>query len=111
LFDVNNIYVGARNHGFDPLVYLRAVPAQRVQEIHLAGHTVKHYEDGEILVDTHNARVCDDVWALYRATLAHLGATPTLIEWDSELPALAVLVEEAAIATHFMEHVNDAVAA
>lgn len=111
LLDVNNIYVNARNHGFDPLVYLRAVPAARVREIHLAGHTVKRYDDGEILIDTHSARVCDDVWTLYRAAIAHLGVRPTLIEWDSELPALSVLLDEARIAQHFMEHAHDGVAA
>jgi hypothetical protein len=111
LFDVNNIYVSARNHGFDPLVYLRAMPAARVREIHLAGHMVKHYDDGEILIDTHNARVCDDVWALYRAAIEHLGARPTLIEWDSDLPALPVLVEEAHLAQDILEHVHDSVAA
>lgn len=111
LFDVNNVYVSARNHGFDPLVYLRAMPAARVQEIHLAGHTVKRYDGGEILIDTHNARVCDDVWALYRATIGHLGARPTLIEWDSDLPALPVLVEEADTAARFLEQTRDCVAA
>jgi hypothetical protein len=111
LLDVNNIYVSARNHRFDPLVYLRAMPAARVQEIHLAGHTVKRYDDGEILIDTHNARVCDEVWALYRAAIAALGPRPTLIEWDSELPALPVLVDEADIAQAIMEHPRDSVAA
>jgi hypothetical protein len=103
--------VSARNHGFDPLAYLHAMPAARIHEIHLAGHTVKHFDDGDILIDTHNARVCDDVWALYRATVAYLGARPTLIEWDSELPALSVLVDEANIAARYMEHANDTVAA
>ncbi|TAM44535.1 MAG: DUF692 domain-containing protein [Gammaproteobacteria bacterium] len=111
LLDVNNVYVSACNHGFDPRVYLRAIPADRVQEIHLAGHTVKHHEDGDILIDTHNTRVCDVVWELYRETVARLGLRPTLIEWDSDLPALAVLVEEAAMADRILERVHDADAA
>lgn len=111
LLDVNNIYVNGRNHGFDPLVYVHAVPAARVREIHLAGHTVKRYDDGEILIDTHSARVCDEVWTLYRAVIAYLGARPTLIEWDSELPALSGLLEEARIAQRFIEHARDDVAA
>jgi uncharacterized protein len=111
LFDVNNVYVSACNHRFDALTYLRGIPAARVREIHLAGHTVKQHEDGEILIDTHNARVSEAVWALYRASVAHLGARPTLIEWDSELPTLDVLVDEASIATRYLEQVNDTVAA
>jgi uncharacterized protein (UPF0276 family) len=111
LLDVNNIYVSARNHGFDPLEFVRAMPANNVREIHLAGHAVKKHDDGEILIDTHNARVSDGVWALYNATVGHLGARPTLIEWDSDLPALSVLMEEAAMADRFMERARDTVAA
>ncbi len=95
LLDVNNVYVSATNHGFDAHAYLRAIPAARVREIHLAGHTINRYDDGEILIDTHNARVCDAVWSLYRDALELLGPVPTLIEWDTDLPALAVLLDEA----------------
>ena len=95
LLDVNNIYVSASNHGFDAQAYLRAIPPARVREIHLAGHTVNRYPEGDILIDTHNARVCDAVWALYRDALAHVGPVPTLIEWDTDLPALSVLLDEA----------------
>ena len=80
---------------FDAQAYLRAIPPARVREIHLAGHTVNRYPEGEILIDTHNARVCDAVWALYRDALAHVGPVPTLIEWDTDLPALSVLLDEA----------------
>ncbi len=111
LLDVNNVYVSACNHGFDPRVYLRAVPAERVREIHLAGHTVKHHEDGDILVDTHNTRVCDAVWTLCCETVARLGPRPTLIEWDSDLPALSILVEEAVIADRILEGAHDAAVA
>lgn len=110
LLDVNNVYVSARNHGFEPIDYLFAIPAERVGEIHLAGHTVKRYDDGVILIDTHNARVSDAVWALYRMTISAIGARPTLIEWDSDLPALDVLVEEAATAQRIMEQTLDAAA-
>lgn len=95
LLDVNNIYVSSRNHGFDPRLYLAAVPRERVREIHLAGHSVREFPEGQFLIDTHNAPVCEDVWALYRETIELLGDRPTLIEWDSELPALSVLVGEA----------------
>ena len=111
LLDVNNVYVSARNHDSNPLAYLEAIPAERVQEIHLAGHTVKRYDDREILIDTHNAPVCDEVWSLYRAAISLLGPRPTLIEWDSDLPDLSVLVDEADIAEHHMEHARDTVAA
>lgn len=103
LLDVNNIYVSACNHGFDPSVYLRAIPRHVVQEIHLAGFTVKRFEDGEILIDTHNQPVCPAVWALYRQAIQYLGPIPTLIEWDSDLPELAVLVDEARQADAIME--------
>lgn len=95
LLDVNNVYVSAMNHGFDARRYLEAIPPEAVREIHLAGHTINRHADGEIFIDTHNAPVCEAVWELYRHTLAHLGPRPTLIEWDSDLPALGTLVDEA----------------
>jgi uncharacterized protein (UPF0276 family) len=95
LVDVNNIYVSARNHGFDAERYLAALPPSRVRELHLAGHTVNRHGSREILIDTHSAPVCDDVWRLYEHALALYGPTPTLIEWDSEIPALDVLIAEA----------------
>lgn len=95
LLDVNNVYVSSRNHAFDPFDYLHAIPRGRVHEMHLAGHTVKQQPEGEILIDTHNAPVCEDVWALYGEALRRFGRLPTLIEWDSDLPELGVLVGEA----------------
>jgi len=95
LLDVNNVYVSAQNHGFDADAYIAAIPVALVQEIHLAGHTVVSDEDGELLVDTHNAPVADPVWDLYRRTIARTGLLPTLIEWDSQLPALDRLIAEA----------------
>lgn len=94
LLDVNNIYVSAVNHGFPAGDYLRAIPAELVGEIHLAGHTVTD----DILIDTHSAPVTDAVWALYRDALRLLGPVPTLIEWDAELPTLDRLLAEAATA-------------
>ncbi len=110
LLDVNNVYVSACNHGFDARRYLRAIPAERVKEIHLAGHTRKRYADGEILIDTHNAPVAEAVWALYEDAVVLYGARPTLIEWDTDLPPLAVLLDEAARARRYLE-ARDAVAA
>jgi uncharacterized protein (UPF0276 family) len=99
LFDVNNVYVNAVNHGFDPLDYLAAIPAEAVAEIHLAGFDAR----GACLIDTHGARVAPPVWDLYRATIARFGPRPTLIEWDTDIPALEVLLDEAAHARQIME--------
>lgn len=99
LLDVNNVHVSAMNHGFDAAAYVEAIPAAAVREIHLAGFD----RAGELLVDTHGTRVAAPVWALYRRALARFGPRPTLIEWDTDLPELDVLLDEAAIADRFME--------
>jgi uncharacterized protein len=91
LLDVNNIWVNACNHGFDALRYLEAIDPRTVGEIHLAGFE----RIGGRLVDTHGTRVSDDVWALYRAAIARFGERPTLVEWDTDIPALDVLLDEA----------------
>ena len=96
LCDVNNIYVSARNHGWDALTYLAALPPALVGEIHLAGHSVRRLADGRTLrLDDHASRVSDDVWALYLQALARFGPVPTLIEWDHDVPSLDVLLDEA----------------
>lgn len=95
LLDINNIYVNAMNHNFDPLQFLNAVPVERVDEIHLAGHTVKTFEEGELRIDTHDQLVCDAVWSLYGSATSRFVGVPALVEWDSNLPALSVLLEEA----------------
>src|SRR5438105_2934732 len=77
LLDINNVYVSARNHGFDPLAYLAGVPADRVAQFHLAGHQ----EKGGHLLDTHDAPVSDAVWDLYRAAVRRFGRVPALVEW------------------------------
>jgi uncharacterized protein (UPF0276 family) len=95
LLDVNNVYVSARNHGFDADTFIAAIPVALIQEIHLAGHTVVSDEDGVLLIDTHDAPVTDQVWDLYARTIARTGPLPTLIEWDSQLPTLERLIAEA----------------
>jgi uncharacterized protein (UPF0276 family) len=92
LLDVNNVYVSARNHGFDPRRYVDAMPADHVAQIHLAGHT----DHGTHLLDTHDAHVADAVWDLYRHTIARLGPISTLVEWDGDVPPLEVVEDEAA---------------
>ncbi|HEX5689811.1 MAG TPA: DUF692 domain-containing protein [Roseiflexaceae bacterium] len=104
LLDVNNIYVSARNHGFDPYRFIAKIPASQVQEIHLAGHTVNRDGERSILIDTHSDHVCDAVWRLYDFAVEHCGPTPTLIEWDTDIPALDVLVNEAALADAHLEN-------
>ena len=90
LLDVNNIYVSSVNHEFDALAYLRAIPAERVQQIHLAGHE----NHGDYLIDTHDHPVPDPVWDLYVAALRHCGPVSTMIERDDNIPPLAELVGE-----------------
>lgn len=111
LLDVNNVYVSARNHGLDPHDYLRAVRPSDVEEIHLAGFTSKRFDDGEILIDTHSRPVHPEVWALYREALATLGPIPTLIEWDTDLPPLQTLIDEAERAERMLEEARHADAA
>jgi uncharacterized protein (UPF0276 family) len=91
LLDVNNVWVNARNHGFDPYAWVDAVPLDRVGEIHLGGHRV---DDGTV-IDSHDRAVADPVWDLYRHAVRRAGrAIPTLIEWDESLPALEVVLGE-----------------
>ena len=94
LLDVNNIYVSAVNHGFDPLEYLRGMPQERVRQFHLAGHSDM---DGH-LIDTHDHPIVAPVWALYREAVAHFGPVPTMIERDDNIPELGELVAELDVA-------------
>jgi uncharacterized protein len=96
LFDVNNVYVSAFNHGFDAHAFVRSVPHERIFQIHLAGHT----NLGTHIIDTHNGAVIDPVLDLYRQTIALAGPVSTLIEWDDDIPALPVLLAEAERARH-----------
>ena len=96
LLDVNNIFVSASNHGFDALAYLAGVPAHRVRQVHLAGHS-----KGEaLLIDTHDQPVCASVWDLYAHLIGRLGPVATMIERDDAIPPLDELLDELAIARH-----------
>lgn len=107
LCDVNNIYVSACNHGWDPSIYMAALPAAAVGEIHLAGHSVRELDGGKTLrIDDHSARVAPEVWLLYREALSRFGAVPTLIEWDTDVPALDVLLDEASRASALLDPVR-----
>lgn len=94
LLDVNNIYVSSRNVGFDPWAYLAGVPADRVRQIHLAGHS----QGRELLIDTHDTPVPDPVWALYEEAVQGLGDVAVMIERDDDIPPLEVLLAELDIA-------------
>jgi uncharacterized protein (UPF0276 family) len=99
LLDVNNVYVSSVNHGFDPLVYLDALPTHRIQQIHLAGHSV---QEG-CIIDTHDREVSDPVWALYAEALRRFGPVATMIERDDNIPPLAELTAELRRARAFAE--------
>lgn len=90
LLDVNNIYVSARNHGFDPEDYLAGLPTDRIQQIHLAGHS----DMGDYVIDTHDADVCDAVWDLYASAIRRFGSVATMIERDDAIPPLADVLDE-----------------
>ena len=96
LLDVNNVYVSATNHGFDPFAYLAAFPLQYVGEIHLAGYADATDDDGApLLIDAHNTPVRAVVWDLYEDAIRRLGPAPTLVEWDNDVPAWPILSGEA----------------
>jgi uncharacterized protein (UPF0276 family) len=96
LLDVNNVFVSATNQGFDPELYLADFPLEAVGEIHLAGYAEDADDAGlPLLIDAHNSPVRDAVWSLYAATIRRLGATPTLVEWDNDLPDWSTLLGEA----------------
>jgi uncharacterized protein (UPF0276 family) len=103
LLDVNNVYVSARNHGFDAGAYLADFPLGRVEEIHLAGHSETQDEDGVLLIDAHGSPVIADVLGLYEQVIARAGAVPTLVEWDNDVPAWPELRAEAASARKRLE--------
>ena len=90
LLDVNNVYVSGTNQGFDPDAFLRGISADRVRQIHLAGHS----QGENLLIDTHDAPVCDEVWQLYRRACEHFGHAATMIERDAAIPPLDELLAE-----------------
>jgi uncharacterized protein (UPF0276 family) len=104
LLDINNLYVNATNFGFDPIERLAEVDAASVVQMHLAGHTVVD----DCLIDTHGSLVSDAVWSLYAEACRRFGPKPTLIEWDTDLPALDVLLAEAARACAIAGNASEA---
>jgi uncharacterized protein (UPF0276 family) len=101
LLDVNNVYVNAKNHGKNPSSALRALPLERARQIHLAGHC----DEGDVLIDHHGAPVCDEVWSLYEEALRLTGPLPTLLEWDTNVPPLDRLLDEADKAQAILDRV------
>lgn len=106
LCDVNNIAVSAANHGFSTDQYLQSLPRDCVGEIHVAGHSVREIGGGRTLrIDDHASRVGAEVWDLLEQAIALFGAVPTLVEWDNDIPPLAVLLNEAEQAQHRIDAV------
>lgn len=99
LLDVNNVYVSSINHGFDAKAFIDGIPAERVQQIHLAGHE----DHGEYIIDTHDADISPAVWDLYAYTLQRVGQVSTMIERDGNLPPLEQLVQELALARRYSQ--------
>lgn len=95
LFDVNNLYVSAHNVGLDPADYFATMPVSAICEFHVAGHAIKMMGGDIVLIDDHGSRVSDDVWALFVEAIRRFGYRPTLVEWDTDLPTLDVLLGEA----------------
>lgn len=102
LLDINNIYVSAINHEFDPLDYLLAIPPQHVQQFHLAGHS----DYGDYIIDTHDMPVCEAVWSLYGQAVEHFGEITFMIERDDNIPPLAELLDELQLARNIAAHVK-----
>jgi uncharacterized protein (UPF0276 family) len=102
LLDVNNIYVSSRNHGFDPLSYVNHIPAHRVAQFHIAGHS--KYQ--KYILDTHDHPVIDPVWRLYQRALSRTGRTATLLEWDARIPSFDEVHREALKANRFIENLH-----
>ena len=94
ILDVNNVFVSASNHDFDALAFLDGIPADRVRQIHLAGHS----QGQELLIDTHDSPVCESVWDLYAKAMSLVGPVATMIERDDDIPPLAELLEELSMA-------------
>jgi uncharacterized protein (UPF0276 family) len=99
LLDVNNVHVNATNHGFEAGAYIDAIVPELVGEMHLAGFE----RDGALLIDTHAARIAPAVWELYQRAADRIGARPTVVEWDADIPALDVLLDEASKARAILE--------
>src|ERR1700691_3605738 len=98
LLDVNNIYVSSQNHGFDPFTYVNSVPAERVAQIHIAGHSKYR----KYILDTHDHPVIDPVWKLYSRAIGRAGLTATLLEWDDNIPSFDEVRDEALKANRYL---------
>jgi len=103
LCDVNNVYVTTHNFELDPIAYLDALPPAAVGEIHLAGHARNDADGRAILIDDHGSAVAAPVWELYAHALRRFGRVPTLVEWDTDIPTLAVLLAEARTADRLLD--------
>ena len=103
LLDVNNIYVSSVNHEFEPMTYVNAIPAERVAQIHIAGHS--RYE--KYILDTHDHPVIDPVWQLYARAIERCGPTPTLLEWDDQIPAFDEVHYEAKKAERYLAQARE----
>ena len=106
LLDINNIYVSCFNNQNDPLAYINQFPVQHVKEIHLAGHTLKQFENKPIRIDDHGSEVCAEVWHLYSKVLEKTGPVPTQIEWDNNIPKLETWLQQAQQANKQLEQCN-----
>jgi hypothetical protein len=111
LLDINNVFVSATNHRFDPRAYLAAFPLAAVGEIHLAGHSAEELPTGPLLIDTHGTPVADPVWTLFDWVLDRTGPVPTLIEWDNDVPDFAILLQQAQQAAECLNRARRAHAA
>jgi hypothetical protein len=107
LLDINNVVVSAANHGFDPRAYLERFPHEHVGEIHLAGHAVLESDGDALFVDTHDRTISPEVWSLFRDVIARRGGRPTLIEWDSDVPAWPDLEAEVHQAQSILQTAGD----
>ena len=103
LLDINNVYVSCRNFDEDAHAYLDALPKGAIAEIHLAGHATNQVDGHTILIDDHGSKIAEPVWRLYAHALELFGPVPTLVEWDTNLPELGLLIEEAATAQRWLD--------
>ncbi len=95
LLDVNNVFVSACNHGFDPVAYIDTIPAELIGEVHVAGHAIEEINGAELRIDDHGSAVVADVWKLFERLIERVGPKPTLVEWDTNVPAWDILKAEA----------------
>jgi uncharacterized protein (UPF0276 family) len=104
LLDLNNVHISARNQGFSAQDYIAHFPLQKVREIHLAGHAIEQFDDEELLIDTHDRAVGEEVWDLFETVVATIGPIATLIEWDQDIPQFSTLFADAQRANTLLTH-------